>query len=841
MSDSTTPSSELPVPRSRVLVVDDEKSIRVSLREFLKDAGYEVSTAEDAGEALEMLVAGDFDVVVTDIILPRTTGVALLKSVKEVSPHVQVILMTGEPTIETASEAVRAGAFDYLSKPIGKEPILRAVANAARLKALDDERRLLVEENRRYQENLEQLVEERTAALRETEARYRAVVEDQTELICRILPDSTITFVNGAYCRYFDRSSEELVGWNSLLLIPEEDRLTVQKHFASLGKDNPVATHEHCVTLSNGEVRWMRWTNRAILDDEGKVVEFQGTGRDITEERLAAERRLLLEAGVNATADGVMITDVRGSIVYINPAYSNLTGYTESEVLGTNPRFLKSGKQDREFYAGLWDTILAGKVWQGELTNKRKDGSEYVEEQQISSVIDASGKVSHFVAVKRDITSRKELEERIERQNEILESTVRERTAELNESVTRLNLANVQLREADVHKTRFLASMSHELRTPLNSIVGFSDILLSGPSDSLDERQRRQVGRISEAGGHLLAMINDLLDMAKVDAGAMELALETVPIVTLIDEIVGMTLGRWQGKTLDVKVFPDFSTPNVRCDIRKIKQVLLNLMSNATKYTSDGGSIEIRAVPFGPNSLKISIIDTGIGIAEEHLTGIFSEFVQADRRRDEAIGGIGLGLALVKRLVELHGGEVGVESAEGLGSTFWFTLPIAASVNGGPSGSRDEERILLSIPAGCRVLVAEDVEANSELIRDILAPYDPVLAFAENGREAVELAKSFTPEVILMDLRMPIMGGLEAVRELRATQGFEKTPIIALSASVGAATEKECFDAGFNAYVGKPVKSVELVNAMSKCLSGLDDDSLRTPPEIERKKDGSTA
>ena len=210
---------------AKVLIVDDEKSIRISLREFLRDAGYVVAVAEDADEATELLRAGDFDVLVTDIILPRITGVDLLKSIKDTSPHVQVILMTGEPTIETASEAVRSDAFDYLTKPIDKELLLKTVANAARLKSLDDDRRRLTEENHQYRNNLEHLVEERTTALRESEQSTRLLLESAFDGII-ISVKGKVVQANQAFAKMFGYAVEEVIGLSSLeLTTPESAEL----------------------------------------------------------------------------------------------------------------------------------------------------------------------------------------------------------------------------------------------------------------------------------------------------------------------------------------------------------------------------------------------------------------------------------------------------------------------------------------------------------------------------------------------------------------------------------------------------------------------------------------
>ncbi|MCD6136904.1 response regulator [Candidatus Bipolaricaulota bacterium] len=297
-SEFPVPRSELRAPRSRVLIVDDEESIRVTLAEFIKDDTYEVHTAADVDEALKLIEDHPFDVVVTDIVLPRVNGVVLLKEVKKKWPDTQVVMLTGDPTVETAVEAVRAGAFDYLTKPVSKEAINRVVANAARIKSVIDEKRILEAEKRRYQEHLQEMVEERTRDLQRSEAHYRGIVQYQTECIDRWLPDGTLTFVNDAYCQYYGKSREELIGSNWIDCVALEDRDEVKAYVErlkdSLTPENPVLATEHREVVAGGKVRWMRWSDQAIFDEHGNLVEFQSVGRDITERKQAQEREQLL-------------------------------------------------------------------------------------------------------------------------------------------------------------------------------------------------------------------------------------------------------------------------------------------------------------------------------------------------------------------------------------------------------------------------------------------------------------------------------------------------------------------------------------------------------------------
>ncbi len=237
-------------------------------------------------------------------------------------------------------------------------------------------------------------------ALYESERRFRSVIEDLPTMICRFLPDGTLTFVNGNYCHAFKKTAGELLGKSFLTLIPEPDRETVKNNFLSLNRAKPVISYEHRVQLPDDETRWHRWIDRAIFNAQGEVVEYQSIGEDITEHKHIENKLRLHSTALEAAANAVMITDRHGDIVWINPAFTNLTGYTADEIIGKTPRILKSGKHDTAFYRKMWETIMSGKVWNGEIINKRKDGSLYTEKTTITPVLNDDDEVINYIAIK---------------------------------------------------------------------------------------------------------------------------------------------------------------------------------------------------------------------------------------------------------------------------------------------------------------------------------------------------------------------------------------------------------------------------------------------------------
>jgi len=418
-------------------------------------------------------------------------------------------------------------------------------------------------------------------------------------------------------------------------------------------------------------------------------------------------------------------------------------------------------------------------------------------------------------------------------QSELL---VRQQTEiKLTKSNTELSIFNEELGRATRLKDEFLANMSHELRTPLNAILGMNEGLQDEVFGSVNERQIKALQTVERSSNHLLELINDILDIAKIEAGQMVLDCNLCTVAPLCQSSLAFIKQQALKKRIQLEIKLQLNLPNLLVDERRIRQVLINLLSNAVKFTPEGGRItlEVSRLPSPPvtndslpqHFLHMAVIDTGLGISSENIKKLFQPFIQIDSALNRQYDGTGLGLALVKRIVELHGGKVGLTSELGVGSCFSIDLPcildepFLPKIKLGATPELDSSLANEAVIRSPLILIAEDNEANISTFSGYLSAKGFRFLIARNGREAVELAQASHPDIILMDIQMPVMDGLEATRQIRLDPKLANIPIIALTALAMTGDRDRCLQAGANDYLTKPVKLKELVNTIHQLLA----------------------
>lgn len=436
-----------------------------------------------------------------------------------------------------------------------------------------------------------------------------------------------------------------------LILCPHDNR-PIHVHLSGY----EIKGAEQClVTVVN--ITRLRQTEEPLLKSEKRFRALAQTSndafiQDIAERKQAEKQLKLLSRAIDQSPITVVITDKDGNIEYVNPKFIELTGYSMEEVEGKNPRLLQSGGQTREFYQNLWETILSGNDWHGELQNRKKNGDIYWESAVISSIVDNQGEIAFFLAVKEDITEKKK----------ILEDLIK---------------AKEKAEESDRLKSAFLANMSHEIRTPMNGILGFTDLLKE--PNLPDEDQKEYIDIIERSGARMLNTINDIINISKIESGQMTVSISETNIHEVIEHIFSLFKPVVEQKGIQFSLKNSLSVyeANIKTDHQKVYVILSNLIKNAIKFTKEG-SIEIgyNLNVTGSNAELIFYVkDTGIGILPENMNIIFERFRQGNESNSRNYEGVGLGLSISKAYVEMLGGKIWAESRVGFGSTFYFSIP----------------------------------------------------------------------------------------------------------------------------------------------------------------------
>jgi PAS domain S-box-containing protein len=635
-------------------------------------------------------------------------------------------------------------------------------------------------------------------SIKENEERFSSLFKNMPDASVILDWDGTILFANNAAADLVElKTVKEGIGRNIFEFVSEDYRQLVKNDLLKIKNNENGPVSEYKIHTIYGKEKWVEAVG-AKIKYSSKEVDLVSL-RDVSERKDADQKIVLLTNALQSVANGTLITDEAGNIVWINEALSKLTGYVSEEVIGKNTRIFSSRKMPVTFYTNLWNTVLSGRVWRGELINRKKDGSLYPEEMTITPVKLPGSSSNYYVAVKQDISERKKFE---------------------------LELKGAKEKAEDLNRLKsiFLSNMSHELRTPLVGILGFAELL----SDELDDSALKEMSEsILSSGKRLMETLNYVLDLSKVESNKLEIIYKEVNVPFLLKEVVKSFQPMAYKKGLYLRLLVEDENCTIRIDDQMFRGIINNLLNNAVKFTRSGGvSVEVYKKH---NQLRsyvvISIRDTGIGIPEDKLKIIFEEFRQISEGFDRKYEGSGLGLTITKRFVEALNGTISVKSKAGSGSVFSVSLPenriSPVEKRPIPVTSGNIEPLLSDADTkhDFNLLLVENDQASIDVTTIFLKDIGNI-DIAKDGITAMRKAEENNYDAIIMDIDLGWgMNGIEVTQELRKIDKYKSVPIIALTAYAMNGDREKFIDAGCSYYLSKPFDKKSLIETIGKALS----------------------
>lgn len=640
------------------------------------------------------------------------------------------------------------------------------------------------------------------ATLRESEEKYRTLVQNIPGVVyrCEVNAPWKKSMMSEAAASLTGYKVDDFIksdGITFASIIDQKDIAKIEKAVTEAVNEKRQFDLEYRITHHDGKKLWVHEIGQAYYDSSGKPQWLEGVIIDITDRRNAQIELRKLSRAVQQSSAGIVITDTSGKIEYTNPKFSEMTGYSPEEIIGNYSRIFKSGEQPVEYYQRLWNTILSGQEWSGEFHNKKKNGELYWEFSVISPIKNDKGEITNFLAIKEDITERKKIERELIKSKEIAE-------------------------DANKLKSSLLANMSHEFRTPLNGILGFSQLLKDEitESDHLD-----MIEKIIRSGKRLMNTLNSILTLTDLENNSYLIQKSEVDLGFFCQQIKTLYGSLTQAKNLWFNIELEKDELSTVIDENILTKIVSNLVENAVKYTLKGGvTVQLKtAIRNGQHLALINITDTGIGIKEKDQDIIFKEFKQLSEGFRRDFEGLGLGLTLSKRMANLIGCDILVESELGKGSTFTITIPLP-STDKKDSTEINEEPVQESFKklgpqikkSQMEILIIEDNPLNVEVVQRFLSKTGTVSS-ANNGVTAIGMVKEHQYDLLLIDINLGQgIDGIEVARQIRKLESYASVPIIALTGYASDSSRREFLSHGFTHYLAKPFEKHELLDLIKK-------------------------
>ncbi len=782
-------TTDLIVPACRVLLINDDEILLAHYVSVLRDVGMEIETLTDPRQSLKILAQFKPDITILDVCMPGFTALELAQMIRQDDTWAMmpIIFLSTEPGLNHQLASMNLGGDDVLVKPVEAGDLITTI--------------LARQKQARWMHLLNKSLKNE---LRESQ--YQLITMDEHDIVSVSNVAGKITDVNDRFCKISGYSREELLGQNHRMIKSDyHPRSFYDQMWKTISK-GLVWHGAFCNRKKSGEEYWVESTIVPFVDEKGKPYKYVSARTDITESRASKER---LERGQRYAGIATWDWDIKNNDVHWSNHVRKLYGFGEGfkdityedfiDIVHPDDRQAVNDAVDDCLEHGIKFDIEHRVVW--------ADGSVHWMLERGDVLRSEEGKPLHMLGVVQDIGQRKQAE-------------------------LALIDAREEAEDASRAKSQFLSSMSHELRTPMNAIIGFSQLLLMDEEPVLNDLQRDNVEEIKQAGSHLLKLINQVLDLAKIESGHIDLSIETVVLAEVIAESLQLIIPLAKNRGIEICLMQDGEEVEigqllhrhnaVRADSVRLKQVLLNLLSNAVKYNRENGKLIIACNYEDNNMVRISISDTGFGINPEQQAQLFKAFERLGAEKSETEG-TGIGLMITKNIIELMGGNIGMESRIDEGSTFWVELPRDKQrVEKKKALSEKSPRQTQGIGAKENehtVLYIEDNPANLRLISQVLAR-EPNLHLwsAHEPLLGLELAVEHKPDLILLDINLPGMDGYEVLQQLREQEVTQHIPVIAISANAMPGDIAKGLGAGFDDYITKPIDIETLLQAVEMRL-----------------------